>query len=360
MGCKAIFTLLRDEPPFVRLVFFYIRELVNCRATTWNGIRIEKGELITSWAHFADLTGLTVKLIRTALARLSALDAIRTSSAERKFTRIKLLALGSDLGSVSGSDLGSTNEPKKQSVSKNVGSDLGSVSGSDLGDSLNKDNLAVGRSPGVDVGSSGSNELKSKAESSERSAPSPGDLKKRETETAWVRDILFAGCPLYQADKKLLTINDKGSPAILTLWRAWKATYSNVDLFLEVKKAHAWEVANPARQKKNRLKFLNSWVNRDHEEGGVFKRGPVTHEKNERRAPPGHDLAPREVVRQKAPEPVVDEIETPDQAADRHRAAVAALGQRYCKDAECAACGKRRAPPGITLDIEAELEELPV
>ena len=63
------------------------------------------------------------------------------------------------------------------------------------------------------------------------------------------------GLQLYQADQKLCKL----WPDFLV---AAKAAYPGVDILAEVKKAHAWEVANPANQKKLRTRFLGNWLAR--------------------------------------------------------------------------------------------------
>ena len=61
---------------------------------------------------------------------------------------------------------------------------------------------------------------------------------------------------LYRADPKLCKL----WPDFLV---AAKAAYPGVDILAEVKKAHAWEVANPSNRKKMRTRFLASWLSRD-------------------------------------------------------------------------------------------------
>lgn len=61
------------------------------------------------------------------------------------------------------------------------------------------------------------------------------------------------GLPLYEADAKLC----RAFPALLP---AWRTAHPGVDVLAEVRKAHAWEVSNPTRAKKNRPKFLASWL----------------------------------------------------------------------------------------------------
>lgn len=46
------------------------------------------------------------------------------------------------------------------------------------------------------------------------------------------------------------------------LLAAWEAAYPDLDVLAEVARAHAWEVANPARRKKDRPRFLAAWLGR--------------------------------------------------------------------------------------------------
>ena len=59
--------------------------------------------------------------------------------------------------------------------------------------------------------------------------------------------------PLYREDQKLL----KKWPELVA---AWKVAYPGLDVVYEIKKAHAWEVANPERRKKQRGRFLTNWL----------------------------------------------------------------------------------------------------
>lgn len=49
---------------------------------------------------------------------------------------------------------------------------------------------------------------------------------------------------------------------------AWQSAYPGVMINAEIRKAHAWEVGNPSRRKKDRLKFLTNWLNRAQDRGG--------------------------------------------------------------------------------------------
>jgi len=63
------------------------------------------------------------------------------------------------------------------------------------------------------------------------------------------------GLELYEKDPKLCN----RWPSLL---HSWRQAYKDVDILAEVTKAHAWELANPARRKKDRARFLTGWLSR--------------------------------------------------------------------------------------------------
>ena len=46
------------------------------------------------------------------------------------------------------------------------------------------------------------------------------------------------------------------------VYLAWQKAFPGLDVLAQVRLAHSWEMANISRRKKNRLKFLQSWLNR--------------------------------------------------------------------------------------------------
>ena len=62
---------------------------------------------------------------------------------------------------------------------------------------------------------------------------------------------------LYENDRKLLT-------AVLQhdLMTKWTDAFPGVDVTAEIRKAHAWEISNPKRRKKDKVRFLNNWLAR--------------------------------------------------------------------------------------------------
>ncbi len=65
----------------------------------------------------------------------------------------------------------------------------------------------------------------------------------------------LSGLTLYEQDSKLCA-------QWATLLPAWRKAYPGVDVVAEARKAHTWELANPTRIKKNRARFLNTWLSK--------------------------------------------------------------------------------------------------
>jgi len=89
------------------------------------------------------------------------------------------------------------------------------------------------------------------SEGNVRTAP---NREKPRSAPAFVPDDL-ENLELYRQDDKLCERWESFRDASET-------AYPGVDVVAEVAKAHSWEVANPARRKKNRLAFLNNWLTR--------------------------------------------------------------------------------------------------
>lgn len=73
----------------------------------------------------------------------------------------------------------------------------------------------------------------------------------------------FIGLELYEIDRRL-------NAKIWLVDKSWMQTYTAVSIETEIKKAHAWELAN--HKKTDRVKFLNNWLSRaqDKPRGGGF------------------------------------------------------------------------------------------
>lgn len=60
---------------------------------------------------------------------------------------------------------------------------------------------------------------------------------------------------LYAADRRLCLRWER-------LFVSWKAAFPGLDVLKEVRTAHAWEVSNPQRAKRDRPRFLQNWLSR--------------------------------------------------------------------------------------------------
>jgi len=75
------------------------------------------------------------------------------------------------------------------------------------------------------------------------------------------QDLL--GLRLYEADHLLCSRWPE-------LKESWAVAFPGVDPAAEVRRAHAWELANPKKIKKDRPKFLNTWFSRTQDHVGMF------------------------------------------------------------------------------------------
>lgn len=96
-------------------------------------------------------------------------------------------------------------------------------------------------------------------EPTETEEPTPGP-EEPAAQPVGIPDEL-AGLTLYAADAKLCK-------RWAELKTAWQQACPGIDVLAEVRKAHAWEVANPKKVKKDRARFLGSWMNRAQDRGG--------------------------------------------------------------------------------------------
>lgn len=98
-------------------------------------------------------------------------------------------------------------------------------------------------------------------------SPEPG---KRPGSAPAAAPLDLMGLELYARDARLC----KAWPKLLA---TWQHAYPGLNIVAEVRKAHAWEVANPAKQKVDRPRFLNTWLGREQDrkggKGGAADRG---------------------------------------------------------------------------------------
>jgi uncharacterized protein YdaU (DUF1376 family) len=71
---------------------------------------------------------------------------------------------------------------------------------------------------------------------------------------------VLKGLELYEADFKLC----KKLPLV---WDSLVKAYPGVDIPAFIKRMHAWEMANPQKRKKNRIRALNNWLSIEQDRG---------------------------------------------------------------------------------------------
>lgn len=91
------------------------------------------------------------------------------------------------------------------------------------------------------------------------STPTNGVHKKRSRNTNPPEPI---PPPPELADLELYSVDTKLCAEWSTLVIAWRKAYPGVDVVQEVRRAHAWEVSNPAKRKIHRARFIASWLSR--------------------------------------------------------------------------------------------------
>lgn len=100
--------------------------------------------------------------------------------------------------------------------------------------------------------------------------------KKKEMLTTMVPPpAALKGLELYEKNEKLLKRWEK-------LFPSWEDAYPNIDIPAEIKRAHAWELANPRNAKKDKARFLNNWFSRTYPNGSGNKEGGAETEEEKR------------------------------------------------------------------------------
>lgn len=109
----------------VKVLFLHLLLTANYETKKWQGITIEKGQKVTSFAHLAEETGLSVKQVRVALEKLKMTQEV-THEATRRYSIItvnnwsKYQSIGQTDGQA-GDTLGTTTkEGKNNKVSKDT------------------------------------------------------------------------------------------------------------------------------------------------------------------------------------------------------------------------------------------------
>ncbi len=96
---------------------------------------------------------------------------------------------------------------------------------------------------------------------------------------SWSVPDALQGLVLYEKDGRLCVLWTQ-------LTGAWRAAYPALDIAREIAAAHAWEVANPHRQKtsRGRPKFLTAWLERTQNRNGGNPRAEQERQENLKRA----------------------------------------------------------------------------
>jgi len=81
-------------------------------------------------------------------------------------------------------------------------------------------------------------------------------------------------CPPELADLELYAKDRRLSLRWPALLPAWRIAYPGVDILAEVRKAHAWELSNPAKRKVHRARFLVNWLSRAQDNGRSSREQP--------------------------------------------------------------------------------------
>jgi len=97
--------------------------------------------------------------------------------------------------------------------------------------------------------------------SSSSSSSYPESTKRTDIVQTDVNNIAL-DCPPELASLELYAKDQKLIQRWPQCYRAWKEAYPSLDIMSQVKKAHSWEVDNPARRKKHRPRFLGRWLAR--------------------------------------------------------------------------------------------------
>ncbi len=80
-------------------------------------------------------------------------------------------------------------------------------------------------------------------------------MKKKETTEPIPVPQELEELPLYRIDQRLCRTWPDVYPS-------WIKAYPHLNIMAEIQKAHSWEMANPARRKVIRTRFLNNWLQR--------------------------------------------------------------------------------------------------
>ncbi|MDO4615544.1 MAG: hypothetical protein Q4B15_07930, partial [Lachnospiraceae bacterium] len=72
-----------------RLLFIHCLLRANWMETSWHGVKLKRGEFITSLASLAEETNLSVRNVRTALKHLKATGEVTS----RKYAKFRIISI---------------------------------------------------------------------------------------------------------------------------------------------------------------------------------------------------------------------------------------------------------------------------
>ena len=231
--CLLDSDLMRDARRIKALKLFVwslLRASWKARTVKWGGISVEvgPGQFITGVRTASRETGLSEREIRTAFSYLEATQRT-THQSTHLYSVITIVNWESYQSCFCGSDtendteLDYKQEEKKNKSCSHAREETKSIS-SDMS------------------GSSG-------AHAEKNSAAGVGG-------NGFVVPSELVGLELYEVDRRLC---ERFPSAVV----AWSKAYPGVDIVAEVRRAHAWEVSNPGKRKKQRVRFLDGWLGRE-------------------------------------------------------------------------------------------------
>ena len=201
-------------------------------------IVIKRGSFVTSLEKTSSATGLSFQNIRTAQKKLQKLGMI-SQKATNKFTVITVCNY--ELYQCAENDAQQTTNKqttnKQQTNNKQLTTTKEGKERKEGERNISKDCSEFKNLNSKPTGSGA--EDKNKNSDNRKNSP-PKELE---------------GLELYESDKRLC---DRWPDLI----KNWQKAYPHMDVVAEIIKAHAWEIANPAKRKKNRPSFLGRWLSR--------------------------------------------------------------------------------------------------
>ncbi len=201
-------------------------------------IMVERGQFWTSVAALARASGrtkrsrLSTQNVRTALARLQSVQFL-TSDATNHGTMITICNYETYQNPENYSDNQTNKRPTSAQQAGNKRLTTNNNDKNDKNDKKVQNTFAL-------------------SDEKHRSAPHAS----------------IVGLPLYEADKKL---REKLTDDV---FKRWESAYPGVDIPALIKSLHEWEVANPTRQKKNRMKFFVNRLSAQQDRGGASESKP--------------------------------------------------------------------------------------